>query len=285
MPNKTSLINNLRKYHNWIKSTMLKEVSNELRSDNVNYIRLLDVSTGKGGDLYKWKIARINYVLGFDVDKESIYGSNGANDRYKEMKPPKPRVSFFQYNNISRGGKYPYQGIKKVIDMKSKNHQFNVVTCMFALHYMFEDEVILRHIISMVSKLLVKGGFFMGTTLDGNIIDDKLKVKGELSNDVYSMRRLYDKKTMFGSKYAFNMNETEKDTNYFKQKGESEEYLVDFNILEKVCSDYNLKPYKLNGRKSVHNFSEWYKEYDKKNLTNSEKEPSFLNSSFIFVKV
>ena len=45
---------------------------------------------------------------------------------------------------------------------------FDIVSCQFAMHYMFENETKLRTFLKNVSCKLEPGGFFIGTTIDAD---------------------------------------------------------------------------------------------------------------------
>ena len=58
----------------------------------------------------------------------------------------------------------------------------------------------------------------------------------------------------------------------------SEYYLFKQNFIDK-CKEYNLDLLE------IKNFSEWYNMYENKNLSSQEKIVSFMNFSFVFVKI
>ena len=61
---------NLRNFHNFIKSQL---ITNSARRIPDRFKKsLVDISVGRGGDLFKWNNARISYVLGVDPDAESV---------------------------------------------------------------------------------------------------------------------------------------------------------------------------------------------------------------------
>ena len=91
-------IDNLRKFHNWIKLQLITDAKH-----STNGKSLLDVAVGRGGDIFKWTKNNIGYVTGIDNDAKSIYEKNefdGAIQRYNLMKTQMkvPRCYFW---NIS----------------------------------------------------------------------------------------------------------------------------------------------------------------------------------------
>ena len=89
------------------------------------------------------------------------------------------------------------------------NKQFNLVSCMFAIHYMFENESTLDNFVNNLDLILKPGGFFFGTSLDGSKVNNKFKInennlkllgnsksnkiKGEIDGRLlWSIEKLYD---------------------------------------------------------------------------------------------
>lgn len=59
---------------------------------------------------------------------------------------------------------------------------FDVVSTQFAIHYMFENEQKLRGYLQNVSKRLTEGGIFIGTTIDGDRLVNKIREAGSANN-------------------------------------------------------------------------------------------------------
>jgi len=59
---------------------------------------------------------------------------------------------------------------------------FDVVSTQFAIHYMFESEQKLRGYLQNVSKRLVDGGVFIGTTIDSDRLVHKIREAGSRKN-------------------------------------------------------------------------------------------------------
>lgn len=59
---------------------------------------------------------------------------------------------------------------------------FDVVSTQFAIHYMFESEQKLRGYLQNVSKRLVDGGVFIGTTIDSDRLVHKIREAGSPKN-------------------------------------------------------------------------------------------------------
>ena len=143
---------------------------------------------------------------------------------------------------------------------------------------------------------LKPGGYFFGTTIDGNKIKENLKIK----NTLFEIN-----KTKVENEYTFKINDTFDKGNYFNSTGESTEYFVDFNKLISIAAKYNLKPVYLNffepnGNTYTINRDKLYKEsfvsfediYNlskhgkwKGNLSSDEIVLNSLYSTFVFLKI
>ena len=257
-----SSIDNIRAFHNWIKSKLFSESVKYLDDNDIEDKTLLELAVGKGGDMHKWNNNNIKTVVGFDISSESINGKNGAIDRYNSFKH-KFKNTKYEYHvmDLSNPNNLP------AINMIIKNRRFTIASCQFALHYFFKTKQTLETFLTIVSSYLIKGGIFIGTTLDGSLIKDG-------SNSIYSIKIL-DKNT-----YEVQLGERGED-HYFADKP-SIEYLVDTEELKQMCDKHNLQFI------CYINFKEWYEEYKTtpkfKELTSDEKEYSFVNFSFCFIK-
>ena len=84
-------------------------------------------------------------MVGVDIDKESVFGKNGAKHRYlKKLKSKKlgehiPRCDFY-VDDLRKPDSF------KNMEKKYGNRQFNIISCQFAIHYFFESEIALNNI-------------------------------------------------------------------------------------------------------------------------------------------
>jgi mRNA (guanine-N7-)-methyltransferase len=317
-----STIIQMRDFHNWIKSnliTNIKEYYSFTKRDSK--VALLDISVGRGGDLMKWKNAHITDVFGFDVNKESIYSKNpenpGAVERLANLKNYNTNVEFAIGDATMPLGnsKLSIPNIDNTLTnylIKNKIKQFDLVSCQFALHYYFSSEEALRNVLSLVSKYLKPGGYFFGTTIDGQKIKEYLEASTsgkEFKRKLYQIKvsKKFPKKfkSPFGNKYSFTIYDNKDKTNYFNTIPESIEYLTDFEILTLIANQYSLEPvfinffesYTSNGKKKytnhpsniiqfedIYRLGKWTPKDKTKQITPEQLELSFLNSTFVFRK-
>ena len=277
---KESKVISLRKFHNWIKSELISRIcniNNNKNNNNNNNLNnnkklknsLLDIAVGRGGDLFKWEAAGINNVTGIDISSESI-----------NSKDPQNPGAIMRYSHSKVNVKVTYL-VGDVTDPKLRvKGKYSFVSCQFALHYFFESEDSLRNVLKLVSNALLPGGYFYGTTVDG----EKVKKLKNLNGEYYSIKKEYSGNGVFGKGYSFLI----KDTAYsFPMK----EYLVNFDILNKIASEYSLEPeyteifedYYL-GNTNIIPFESLFNKYSGPGLSEEEKLISGLNSIFIFKK-
>jgi SAM-dependent methyltransferase len=287
---------NLRNFHNFIKSQLISNSTKRL--SKVKNVSLVDISVGRGGDLFKWNKSGISYVLGIDPDEDSI---KEAKSRLVKSKGIKTKVDF---------------KVATITDEKftfkfPRERYFNIVSCQFAIHYFFKNQQMFDSAMMRISNMLKPGGFFIGTTLDGDKINKLLEKEDKVSyNKIYSkvkipdmdsikdidytilkdkmikclekqdahytIEKKYDKYQPFGSQYNFCLLDKDNTGNYFTKV--SEEFLVSKDILIQACEHFGLELVQMK------NFDEWYKTYSRKGMTDYERSVSFLYFSFVFKK-
>lgn len=279
---KSNNIENLRKFHNYIKSNLI--INSCL---NVNAKNLLDIACGRGGDLQKWlnHKLKLKYILAFDTHPESIYSSirkgdtfDGAIARFQNIKNNyKGTLPFINFQNLNILDPNIYTKINNI----DKNKIYDVVSCQFALHYFSESFITLNNTISIVSQKLKKGGLFIGTATDGDRLYKILK-NGNVNIPLLTLI----KSDHNFKNYLFHINTTSKTItrqNYFEFQGASSEFYLFKYLLVELCKKHNLELIEFKS------FYDWYQNYkfepSFKPMSIYEMIISFLNFSFIFIKI
>jgi len=95
--------------------------------------------------------------------------------------------------------------------------KFNAVSCMYAIHYFFENETKLNQFLSNVSDNLQKDGLFFTTFMDGASVEARLskkkksgliegrKVFDEYSVPVWAIIKKYKDEELYGKKLMFSL--------------------------------------------------------------------------------
>lgn len=323
----------LRDFHNLVvKSLLIDTVSKEEDT-------LMDFAVGKGGDMPKWIHSKLSFVYGIDISRDNIENKkDGACARFlnyamrNQFIPEMIFTAGDSSKNIRSGDALlddKYRLINDAVFGKGsrdkmkmgynlfKNYGkgsdgFQITSCQFALHYFFESKYTLENFISNVVECTKLGGYFIGTSYDGQILFDMLKRynKGEgkvLRDDsgkiMWEITKQYDREEFNndGSCIGYSVDVYQESINKTFR-----EYLVNYDYFNDLMNAYGftlvpkdeIKSLGLNSSNGL--FSELFKHVKEANLVNdkykknklgtslqmtdNEKEISFLNRYFVYKK-
>ena len=263
----SSTTRGLRDFHNLVvKRALIGGVS---RRGNT----LIDFAVGKGGDLPKWIHAHLSFVLGIDISKDNIQNQlDGACARYLDYCKRfsiMPGALFVQGNsalNIKNGAGISGEKYKQIVravfgdgpkdkallgegvyrEYGKGENGFNVSSCQFAIHYMFETRANVCNFLRNVCECTAVGGYFIGTTYDGATMFDALKPyeagdgiavmhKGKRVWQVtkaYTATEFPDDETCVG--YAIDVYQESINKTF-------REYLVNFNYLKRLMTNFGFE--------------------------------------------
>jgi hypothetical protein len=196
--NDISYTKQLRDFHNYVKNILIYEASAQSGTNPT----LIDYSVGKAGDLYKWKYANVQFVLGIDISRDNIENTmDGAcvrylREYYKMWDKINPRALFLEGNSslsIRRGEAFDRPehkeiaaavfssstvkpGLGKVVVRAAGigKDGFHISSCQFAIHYFFGDLDTLHGFMRNVAECTRMGGYFIGTCFDGETVFNRL---------------------------------------------------------------------------------------------------------------
>ena len=257
-----SKIKGLRKFNNWVKSTIIHKFSSGEGPHAP--LTVLDIGCGKGGDLGKWQSAPqpVGLYVGIDPAEVSI---DQARERYRELvqrnrggrfgrgRPPAP---LFEAHFISQDAFGQSIGTIPIIRDVGFDDQggsrwngggFDVVTMMFCMHYAFESEEKAKGMLRNVAGALKKGGRLVGTIPNSDIIRNKVESfykdhkedeNPEWGNSLYRVR--FPNSTpkdgkfrpAYGHKYNFFLDEAVE---------EVPEYVVPWEAFRGIAEDFGLE--------------------------------------------
>jgi len=319
----TAMVRGLRDFHNeYIKDMILLQTG--LRKGT----RLVDVACGKGGDLWKWTKHGARYVVGIDYAGENITNPNdGAYARYVDMIPKArgaaPQIAFLVGNSSKPivtgeagaspqekdmfrsifGRENPEGPLPKFIQHTMAG-QFregaDVVACMFALHYFFENQATLDGFLENLSQLVKSGGYMIGCCFDGkkvfrllqNLNKGQSKEGMEDGVPIWSITKEYDEDDWTDDEMSVGRAI---DVEFISIGSTHREYLVSFDYFTKrmnalgfqlldaaACAENRLAH-------STETFDVTYaaamRQKKTYRMSDSIKEFSFLNRWFIFQRV
>jgi hypothetical protein len=257
----------LRDFHNLVvKRALIGGVSKRGNT-------LIDFAVGKGGDLQKWIHAQLSFVFGIDISKDNIQNQlDGACARYLDYCKRfsiMPAALFVQGNsalNIKSGAGISGEKYKQIVkavfgdgpkdkallgegvyrEYGKAENGFNVSSCQFAIHYMFETRANVCNFLRNVCECTEVGGYFIGTTYDGATMFDALKPyevgdgisvmhKGKRVWQVskaYTAAEFPDDDTCVG--YAIDVYQESINKTF-------REYLVNFNYLKRLMANFGFE--------------------------------------------
>jgi hypothetical protein len=319
-----SFTKSLRSFHNHGVKKRLYELVVGGREN----VSLLDLAVGKAGDLSKWDSTNIKYVFGIDKSEDNIHNAgDGACARYIQKYRPKsnyPIAMFVKgdstklledgefaydektkqiYNSlIGRGKKTPKLGKFLHQYYGIFSNKFDIASIQFALHYMFESVETLHKFLRNVSKHVKKGGHFFGTCFDGKRIYEFMKNEEigymEQRDIVVNEKKIWHVQRKYSESEEYRNDEScvGMKIGVFQESinREFDEYLVNFEYLTQLLSDYGFQPVSKiiddkdiqNHLPGIGNFEELYrKPYNNFDMSEEEKMISFMNNYFVYEKV
>jgi mRNA (guanine-N7-)-methyltransferase len=240
----------MRKYHNQIK--------NEIYDTYTPNKSILELAVGKGGDLNRLYNNNVKQVVGYDIDTNSIIEAN------------------------SRLLKYPVDFQNKVsllvkdlsTEVLQGNQEFDVVSCMFALHYFFESEQTFNCLIKSIRINLKTGGIFMCTLFDGELVKKRMSFPFN-DQEHFNIKLIHQTNSPFGNSINVSIKDNI-ETNINANYNPDTEFLVNYTDFVTLMQ--------INGFDLLE--SKLFNTYDhsKFKLTKTQKDISFLNRMYIFVK-
>jgi len=251
----------LRNFHNlFVKNMLITKVSKPGNN-------MIDLAVGKGGDIPKWKTAKLNFVFGIDIAADNISNrKDGVCARYLNERKKSKRMTkgIFVNGNSSvnirnmegiftesgkkitnavfgKGTKDMGKGLYNVYGLGKDG--FDITSIQFAIHYMFESQVTLHNFLRNVSEVTKVGGYFIGTSYDGASIFKLLSEKEKGESDVimvegdkiwevtkeYERSDFSDNSSCLG--YAINVYQESINKKF-------REYLVNYNYLTRMLENY-----------------------------------------------
>ena len=189
-----SRIKGLRSFNNWVKSVIIHKFSPSEGGGGAP-LRILDLGCGKGGDLGKWQQAPqpVELYVGIDPAEISI---DQARERYSEMRSrgggrggrggyrrDRPQRIFDAEFVAQDAFGHSVGGIPTIRDVgfdpaggsRWGGGGFDVVSMMFCMHYAFESEAKARGMLQNVAGSLRKGGRFLGTIPNSDVIRSRVE--------------------------------------------------------------------------------------------------------------
>jgi len=142
----------LRKYNNRIKRQLFDSVSRDST--------LLDIGSGMGGDISKWK--KFKKVLAVEPQAESIIEFNRRLETFGSS--DKKRI------HILRAGGQDTEVIAAKAREIFTNGKVDVVSMMLSLSFFWQNETVLQSLVDTIKTVLKPGGKIIYLTIDGDAV-------------------------------------------------------------------------------------------------------------------
>jgi len=272
---------------------------------------LCDLAMGKAGDLHKWIASGVGRVFGCDIAAANLNDpEDGAYRRLldkmvtlggRDRVPPMTFVQADAAKRLSNGdaGVSPEDKALLTSIFASGSGQFDVTSCMFALHYMFRDENTLAGFLTNLADTIKVGGYFVGCGFDGDavarlLVSEQTAVGQDGATDVWAITKRYG--AAIGSSVppsAAGLG-LAVDVDFISIGDTHPEYLVSFPYLQSRLAEAGLDlltPMEATEQglpASTQMFGETWshttaagKPY---NMSEAEKRLSFLNRWYVFVR-
>jgi mRNA (guanine-N7-)-methyltransferase len=183
--------------------------------------------------MWKWFEAGIKRVKALDLSPGEI---EEAKKRYAESLATRRQLG--QHCTACEFQATASLGTEDWIDEAGK---YDVVTCMFAIHYFFVTEAALQQFFRNVAANLQDGGYFIGTVPDGRRVNECIKGGKIFDHPMLRIEARWEgPPKSFGSPYICAIGDTV--TGGDKGTEGSLEYLVYTSTLVAVAGMYGLKP-------------------------------------------
>ena len=214
---KSNLGKVFRNFHNFVKSQYIYNYCSITEDKKLD---IFDIGIGRGGELSKYYHSRVKSITGIDVDVEGLFsaGSESAIGRLMNLKKTTPNFPPTDLVHASFGinlmnPDQQYSGLPNMTEQNKKtiskinSKKYDVLLSMFAIHYLFKDDITVNNMISNFS-LLKPNGYFMCCLFDGNLLANKFKTLGDnpIIEEYYTTES-GEKELLFSIKALYDMKE------------------------------------------------------------------------------
>jgi mRNA (guanine-N7-)-methyltransferase len=209
----SSPIISIKKFNNWVKGVLISKYTKK-------GFRVLDVCSGKGGDISKWQKCDVRSVVFVDLVHDSIHDSM---DRFNKTCPNYEATFIVADCHLPELNEL----------FEHHNLKFDISSCQFALHYSFESEDRARGFLLNISNSLREGAFFISTIPNSEEIKKRAVANNPFGNDYYSIE--FDQVEHFapyGCSYTFWLKDAIDNV---------PEFVVDKTILVSLAEEYDLE--------------------------------------------
>lgn len=236
-----------RTYSNDVKRTLLRSY---FKRGEV----ILDIGSGRGGDLMKWGEIGFERVL---VVEPNIENLKILNERAKALNATDIDVLVI--------GAEGTEGISAHMK-RNKYNRVDGVTAFFSLTFFGESKEKMTALVESIDRVLKENGVLLGIVLDGDRVSEMFGNDANVCREAWSISRDEWGGTPFGNEIITNINDADSMVRNVK------EYLFDFDVFREMLK-----------RKSIHLQLDYFLG-DSRLMSEQQNEFMGMNRAFIFVK-
>ena len=265
---------------------------------------LCDLAMGKAGDLHKWVSAGVGRVFGCDYSASNINDpQDGAYARLlskmiemggRDKVAPMVFVQADAAVNLKSGLSGVTEEDKALLIRELATSTFDVVSCMFAIHYMFRDEATLHGFLTNLADLVKVGGYFVGCGFDGDAVAALLSREESVTGrdgdtDIWSITKRYGTAPFSATKNGLGMAI---DVDFISIGETFTEFLVSWPYLQERLAEIGLELLSTEEQASIgltassQMFADALESAGRRyNMVDALKKYSFLNRWYIFKRI
>ena len=287
--------------YNYILDEETDEIIIPIPSTIRDSTKLIDLCSGKGGDLWKWIRSDINFVFGIDNESTLLMDQeDAAIKRWKTIKGSgkldisKISVVFAEMDARAKVSDY--------LLSKQLLYEFDIASCFFAMHYFFGSQRDFNKFIINVDEMLTFGGYYIGMIMNGERLYNLLRT----NNGIYEIKDNKTNRVLCKIQQKYSNDDSTihlRDTfgleievdiadsilnDYLpthEQKLNKKEYLVNLSKLQELSESAGLDLVEYKGLSEILNGnSPHHPEKYNISLTEAEKEFTSLFTCFTFKK-
>lgn len=138
----------LKILNNWVKSVLIQKYCHLYSKQQglKGGLAVMDIGCGKGGDLQKWAANAIKRYVGLDISTVSlIQAQTRFNKLQADLKKQRIKGEFLEMN----------LGVDNFLFSQYVQEKFDLISCQFCLHYLFETEEIANNAFRNISDKLL----------------------------------------------------------------------------------------------------------------------------------
>jgi len=211
--NRDFFFERMRKHHNRVKEYLYNKYCQDTEY-------LLELCSGRGGDMHKWIYNRVKNVYGYDISDKNVTECVRRLTSMRE-KVQSSNYNFYKLDLCSTDA-------SNVIFQHNKSG-FNAACCHFGIHYFFQSKSAIENIISILDRSLQTNGIFIATFIDDVQLDSIFQRHGnqqvcysEIDGEIMYYLKRDSHNSAFGRKLRIVLN----GNNYLG--GGSDEFIIDF---------------------------------------------------------